>query len=620
MTARGGRRTVLAIVFALGAVFYFWTATSSGDRIAFRTTQTDYYNLLTDGFAAGHLSVIEQPAPALVHLRDPYDPAEQGNLPPADVPHDLSLYHGHFYLSWGPTPVLTLIWPWRLLHLGQLPQNAAALLFGLGGLAMTLFTLELLVARLAPSTRLGGFGVAALVLALSSVTPYLLRRPLVYEVALAAAYCFFSAALAVLARELLSGRPRAHWVALGTSLLGLAIGARVELLVVLLPLAVVAWWVLRKGPANRGPLLAAFALPLAITVALLAVYNAARFGSPFQNGALYQLEGYNPQKTPFFRIGYLWPSLYYYLIAPLRLTLAFPFFSLSPRSAYPFGVPSTYAPEVATGLVFTAPIALGALACLRRNRRGDDRRLAAVVAVLGGSATLLLLAICISVPGATERYEVDFTSLALLGGLLYWLVWRPRRWLGRMGRTAVGALALLAALAGVAISVTGPDDELRTGNPATYRALENTASLLPLAIDKVLGSAKIVRVLDPSAAYPDTLGNYGTTGIPTTTYYLEALQPTEVDLVAPRAERVLLGFVVHRTSASVSSGAVKITVNAGTQPTIYRFRRHVSDVINLAEGLNRVFLSAASQRPLITGGQPVVVRIDHLGVSAAPGA
>ena len=608
MTTRGTRRAVLGALFALFATLYFWTATSSGNPIAFGANQSDYYNLLTDGFAAGHLSLIEQPSPALLHLRDPYDPAEQGNLPPADVPHDLSLYRGHFYLSWGPTPVLMLIWPWRLLHVGQLPQNAAALIFSVAGLAMTFLLLELLVARLLAEVRLLRFSIAAIALGLSSVVPYLLRRPLVYEIALAAAYCFISAAAAVFAREFLRERPRPWWIALGATFLGLAIGARVELVVLALPLTVLVYCRWKKIGTGRVALFAAFASPLIVAVALLGAYNAARFGSPFQSGALYQLEGYNPQKTPFFRFGYLWPSLYYYLIAPLRLTHAFPFFALSARSAYPFGVPPTYAPEVASGLVFSAPLALALAGAPQLLRSKSDGALRAVVAVLGSSAVLLVLAICVAVPGATERYGVDFTTLALLGGLLCWFRWQPRR---RRGR---------AALAGLAVSLTGPDDELRTGNSATYRALQDATSLVPLVAVKLLGDPEIVRVIDPSAAYPETLGNYGTTGIATTTYYLEALQPTEVDLVAPRAERVLLGFVVHRTSASVSSGAVKITVNAGTQPTIYRFRRHVSDVINLAEGLNRVFLSAASQRPLITGGQPVVVRIDHLGVSAAPGA
>ena len=76
----------------------------------------------------------------LLALKDPWDPV-------ANAPyrlHDASLYNGHYYVYFGPVPVITLYLPWRIVTGWSIPNNLAVILFLLAGYifsCLLLFTL-----------------------------------------------------------------------------------------------------------------------------------------------------------------------------------------------------------------------------------------------------------------------------------------------------------------------------------------------------------------------------------------------------------------------------------------------------------------------------------------------
>src|SRR5437588_657163 len=71
-----GRRSLPPglLLIPLVAAFYVWTTTSSGYAFEWGTHQGDFYNSLADGFLAGHLYLPVAPLPALLALKNPYDP------------------------------------------------------------------------------------------------------------------------------------------------------------------------------------------------------------------------------------------------------------------------------------------------------------------------------------------------------------------------------------------------------------------------------------------------------------------------------------------------------------------------------------------------------------------
>ena len=596
-------------VLAVVACFYVWTATSSANPIEFGGGKTDYYNLQSDAFLHGQLSLLVQPAKKLLALPDPYDPAANAGF----RLYDMSLYHGRYYLPWGPTPALTLFIPFRALGLGDMPENLAVVLFSLGGLLFSVLLLRLLLRRFLPGTPAWLEVVAVVGLALSNVAPFVLRRPAVYEVAISAGYFFVFAGLYLLARGTLVEKPSLPRLALGSLCLGLAGGCRPHLLLAGGAVAVCWWWLAwRKDRATRLRLAAVLGGPLLVCVAALLVYNAARFHSPTEFGQTYQLAGIEVRKKQTFELGYVVPGLYYYLLAPARLTLNFPYFQLPPPPAYPGHVPAGYdGVEVTGGLLPNVPILIFLLGVLPFVLSGRLRLptglsgIAGALVLLGGA---LVLVLSFAFWGTTMRYEMDFASLFVLAALLVWLaaVAATRQRLRRF--LAVGGTALIAygALVGVAISMTGYYNSLRTGSPGTYRALERFFSPLPTLATMIVGRPVLVDVVnDTGYAAPVT---YGTAGAGAASFWLSQ-NPAVLKVVSPRSGRIDLVAAFGLGPSAVEGSRLTVVVDGTAAPVTGQIERipvHVERGLNVLS-MRAVETPARASPPSATPEQFVSV-------------
>ena len=138
-------------------------------------------------------------------------------------------------------------------------------------------------------------GAAGVALAFGNVAPWVLRRPLQYEVAIAAAFCFLQAGLLLALTGAFRDRP--DWRRLGGAslCLGLAFMSRPPLGIGAAALvALLVWW-RRSGELAPGPPTRRAAMillgPFAACVIAFAVFNAVRFGSPANFGIKDQLAG-----------------------------------------------------------------------------------------------------------------------------------------------------------------------------------------------------------------------------------------------------------------------------------------------------------------------------------------
>lgn len=140
-------RLRIGLVLLLALAFYLWTADTSVP-FNFDTTNADDYNLLTTAFLHFHTFMPVAVPPGLLHLHNPYDPAL--NAPyQTGVIHDLLFYHGHFYSSWGPTPVFALFLPFRLTG-HQMSQSFAVVVFSFIGLVCSVKLMHVLIRRFVP--------------------------------------------------------------------------------------------------------------------------------------------------------------------------------------------------------------------------------------------------------------------------------------------------------------------------------------------------------------------------------------------------------------------------------------------------------------------------------------
>ena len=277
-----------------------------------------YYNLLVQGFRAGQLSLKKEVPPGFTRLADPYDPTANSpyRLGP-DRLHDLSYYKGRLYLYFGVTPALILFWPFVALTGHYLSHTT-----GRGGILRHRLSGQrgCAVARVAPllcrSERVGGGGLRA-----------------------GARFGDGRAGDVAALRRLRSGdqlRVYADDAGAGGDLEGVARagaesaggwrprvwrtgwrwerGRRLLFGAVILLVPVVQAWRERR----RMRLLIAAIGPIAVVGVGLMLYNALRFGSPFEFGLHYQLAVERQVARQFFRLRYVWFNFRVYFLEPAR--------------------------------------------------------------------------------------------------------------------------------------------------------------------------------------------------------------------------------------------------------------------------------------------------------------
>ena len=487
-----------------------WTALSSPDP------GRSYHSLLAESFSHGRADLLVDPSPELLSLADPYDPAQ--NAPYAL--HDATLYNGRYYLYFGPVPAAVLFLPLRVIGV-DLNDRWAAPLLAWGGFALSAVLMLVLIRRYAPRTPTVWRLVAIAALGMMNAVPFLLRRPAVYETSIAAGLLFGSAAVLLLVAGSLRQRPSVRMIALGSLAMGLAVGSRTNM-ILLLPLLVWAWLrgLGRRAQWNtwrRVRWTAAATAPLAACLLVLAVYNFTRFGSFTEFGTNYQLTGVNTRTFDFFSLDRLVPGAWFYLLQPPHFGLDFPFITLRPE--YPGTLPSPFFVEPVAGILAVTPLLLALLAVPWLTRRGRplDREARIVGVLLVAIAIALPLVPLLAFGGATERYEVDFATFLVVLGLVAWLgladALRARTW-ARRSVLGVGLAAIaFGSVAGLAFSVVGYYDGLRVAHPRTYERLETFFSFIPTTAARVQGKPILLEVSPPAGtATPESRLQLATPG------------------------------------------------------------------------------------------------------------
>jgi hypothetical protein len=287
---------VAVILLSLVAIIYCFTG-----EFGSRELYSEQARAFRDGQTALEIPV----SPQLLALRDPYDPKQNE---PYRI-NDASLYRGHWYLYFSPVPAGLVYLP--VDFLGGHLTDAIALL----GLSTAFFVLLVpLLRRLLKSRcprengepslrwRMALFGSVVTVGATSGFF-FLLRRPEIYEVAIATAVVFFVAHVLLFDRYLAAATPRPALAGATGGAIALAVGTRINYLpIALIFFAIVAmtvWRGARRTPVLALKTLAAATLPLLAVLVGLGIFNYLRFGSATENGLTYQVGGldHKTQKT-----------------------------------------------------------------------------------------------------------------------------------------------------------------------------------------------------------------------------------------------------------------------------------------------------------------------------------
>ena len=425
----------------------------------------------------GRLDLPMSPPAGLLNLDDPHDPVanEPFRYGGEEGVHDLSLYDGRLYMYWGPTPALVAFLPWRLVTGEGLDTAWAVRGFIMAGWLFAAVLLRQIISRFFPETgQLVRFS-AFFLLGLANMAAVIVQRPSVFEVSIAAAFCFTSLAWWQLAVAL--WRPpgrRALPLAIASLALGLSIAARASWVVVT-PLLLVALWDVRGqwGKPTFRSLLAHATVPVLTCILVLVLLNLLRFGDPFEFGQSYQLSGLRPPDE-LFALRHLPFSIYMYLLAPPAASDYFPFILPSSPPALSAGSVGT---ENVFGLLPLLPIlATASLVSLTLSRHGLRNVVVLLVAVF--SCKLIFLS-CIH--GVVLRYQLDLAptlallaAIGLLAGEMRWRDQPAARWSFR----AVWSIALLASFVQSVAAICSLSPERSSTISSNLKSWTNSVALL----------------------------------------------------------------------------------------------------------------------------------------------
>ena len=445
------------------------------------------YGALAHSLLNGRLDLQRDPPAAMAEMQNPYDTAARQSAAP-DALWDVAYYQGRYYVYFGIVPCLLFQLPFELLTgVPDLPPSLAMIV-----MAWLLILAVFGLVRQAAQRWFSSASAAACLLAAAGIAGgsqvyYLLLRPSVYEYAILCGAAFVLLALwqwlcAANTPVQHHGKIMLH-MALGSLCMALVAGCRpqMELFAVLcLPIFWPQYIRQKRLRSKQGITEAiAFVLPVILVALGLMAYNAARFGSPFDFGANYNLTS-NDMTHRGFRIGRLAPALFTYFLSLPVVQAVFPYLAGTKMQTNFMGMTIT---EVFYGGALVSLPLLWAFAALpllrRRMARQKDLRAMVLLPVL---LAVILAALDCQMAGVLYRYLSDYLTPLLFAAALVWL-WAESALAPRVQSAASGSTlhtvqhmlqgAMLAAVAvGICYSFCvyfAAEPGLLGQNPALYQ-------------------------------------------------------------------------------------------------------------------------------------------------------
>lgn len=443
------------LLIAVILLFYFWTTTGGYNYFDFRVNYQSYYNDLAQSFLAGKLNLLYEPRPELLALRNPYDPSING---PYRV-HDASLYKGKYYLYFGPTPVLAIYMPYRLiLHHGT-HDNFALFIFSVGTLIWGILLLFYLKKKYFNNIPEWMVLLTISVLGFANATPILMRRPAIYEVAISSGLFFLMGAIYLFTTAFSKEKPSKSKLFLGSLFLGLAVGARpqIGLSCVLFPFI---WFrVLKKISPKHWitalPSILVSFLPFVLCIIGLLVYNYLRFDNILEFGTKYQLAGKLTNAYNLFDVSRIPVNLYLNIFQPPFIDSYFPFAHLKVSVPAFISYPPYYDNGPIAGvipgipfinLIFLFFFVLIVNRIFNKNCLSGCNPFPYYEFFLLLFSALLNIGVLLLMPGTVMRYTADYANYLIFLAVIVWFYFYSNSMYGYSSKLLLDTITVLTSL------------------------------------------------------------------------------------------------------------------------------------------------------------------------------
>lgn len=415
--------TVILVVSAVCAVLGL--ATASDDKPVLVPESGCYwlhgqYTELADSLMQGRVD-LDLPVPDwLAELDNPYDPSARDAARGDDgEPYyiDVAYYQGHYYTYFGVVPVVLFSLPLAALT-GHVPSVGILQTFWmvLAVVALGLFLYELFK-RYAPRSSYALLILSYVSVFLCSGLLYLLMMvhstySIPYASALALLFLGLWAWLRAKSALSIGGRSSLVWLVVGSLCVSLTLGCRPTFFLSFF-LAIPLFW----DEITRGRLFFSWAgsantlcvlVPLVLVVGAVGAYNMARFGSPMEFGANYNLTG-GDMTNRGFQLGRLPLGFFEYLFQPVRIDPQFPYLTVvSAKSIGADYIGYTSSEPYIAGMLALNPLMV--VGAVQGWRHRDVLRKSGVLGLCAMLVAISLVCVVVVTEGSgiTQRYQSDF--------------------------------------------------------------------------------------------------------------------------------------------------------------------------------------------------------------------
>ena len=382
------------------------------------------YAELARAMTHGQLYLDEEPPQWLQDMADPYDKGVRDELQKAtgeSYLFDVAYHDGHYYVYFGVVPVLLFYLPFYLLTGANFPTAIGVLVAVIAFILGCSALLDRFARYHFKRVSLGLYLLLQIPLVGCCGVLYLLKFPTFYSLPIACGLAFSVWGLYFWMRGRLSRRPE-KWYFAGSLCMALVAGCRPQLLALSL-LAFPLFWRLfitekRLFTARGAREFACLVVPYALVAAGLMWYNKARFGSPFDFGANYNLT-VNDMTKRGITAGRLAPALFAYFLQPPCATGVFPFIQAAPFDTTYMGQTikeATFGGIFAClPLLWVLPFASRILR-LRMKARSTRTVMGVVVVLLAMGVVVALFDA--EMAGILQRYYADFSFMFLAAAVL----------------------------------------------------------------------------------------------------------------------------------------------------------------------------------------------------------
>ncbi|MBQ7265362.1 MAG: hypothetical protein IJS61_04610 [Firmicutes bacterium] len=360
----------------------------------------------------------------LLQMANPYDTTYRAIATKNNFHWDYAFYKGKYYVYFGIVPALLLFLPAKAFFNADLHGNFGVLVFMMIYIPIAFKFIHTLFKKYFKNSSFALFILTAQTFVFCSALNYLSMRNDLYAIPILTGLLF-----SVLGLDMwLSGTDEKGHIKngvkliLGSFFVALTAGCRPQFLVT----AFFALPIFFKNFKERELFTLKgkgktflFLLPFMIVGALLMYYNYARFGSPFDFGANYNLTT-NDMTVRGFKLDRLPYGIYACLFQPLNIKSTFPFIAFCPPDSSYMGV---FIYETLYGGAFaTLPFTLICFALyFKDTRKALKNKGIFPFTLLCLVFALVIICADVNMAGLVARYMCDFLWLIMLAAILIFL-------------------------------------------------------------------------------------------------------------------------------------------------------------------------------------------------------